>query len=192
MNNLDENFKLLFNDYINKGHLLFDKNKKLYMVSIIHFLIWCFFLLMPFIIIIFNLKTKLNYFYLAMNLILVYQWILFKGDCCISYAIKKKINHNYKKGDYFYLSVEGYYDIFKKKWFRFNNTFQSHYNKLSKLILLNIITFVIVLFNTKLSLNQKCSILSIFIILKIIYLKIIIKNIRRIQKIMIDQKTHKN
>ena len=68
MNNLDENFKLLFNDYINKGQLLFDKNKKLYMISIIHFLIWCFFLLMPFIIIIFNLKTKLNYFYLAMNL----------------------------------------------------------------------------------------------------------------------------
>ena len=184
MSNLDKNFKSLFNNYISKGQKIFNKNKKLYLVSHIHFLVWCFFLLTPIIIICFNLRNELNYFYLAMNIILVFQWILFKGDCCISYVIKKQINKNYVMGDLFYMSIEGYYDIFKDKWNAFNNTFNNHYNKLSKIILLNLLAFMIVLSESNLYIKQKCMILLIFLLLKIIYINLAIRNILNIQELL--------
>ena len=182
MSNLDKNFKSLFNNYITKGQNIFNKNKKLYLVSYFHFFVWCFFLLTPIIIILFNLRNKLNYFYLAMNIILVFQWILFKGDCCLSYLIKNEINPDYRKGEFFYMSIEGYFDIFKGQWGEFKGTFDQHFNKLIKFILLNILAFIIVLLQTDINLNYKNIILFTFLLLKLIYINLAISNIKCLKR----------
>lgn len=138
------NVEYLYYTYLNKYKEKIQTNNTLVALKIIHLIYQVLFFISIILLLYLKYDSKMLYIILIIWLIVIFHWILLKGECIIDLIEKKILNKTYKIGDIIVFLIDFNYNIFTKKINKYNTIFSNYYYiKILKLILIIIALFKI-------------------------------------------------
>ena len=143
MNNVEYLYYKYLTKYKDEQH-----NKTLVALKILHLLYQVFFFVSIIVLLVVKYDSKIHYVILASYLIVIFHWMLLKGECIIDLVEKKILNKNYKIGELIMFLIDFNYNLITKRIKKYDsNDLTSYYNiKFLKL-------FVIILALYKININ---------------------------------------
>ena len=179
------NVEYLYYKYLTKYKEQIKQNKALLSLKILHLLYQVLFLVSIIVLLYVKYDSKIHYCILIFWLIVLFHWILLKGECIIDFIEKKILNTNYKIGEIIVFLVDFNYNLITKKIKKYDSKdFSSYYNiKFLKL-------FIITLALYKININNVYKII-IFILSFFCLLLLYIYQVRQTKYINSLKRNHK-
>jgi hypothetical protein len=126
---------------MNKYKDEFEYSNKLFALKLIHLGYQLLFFSSIIVLLVVKYNSKIHYYILIFWLIIIFHWMILKGECIVDLIEKKILNKNYKIGEIIVFLVDFNYNLITKKITKY---LSSYYNiKFLKLVLITLALFKI-------------------------------------------------
>jgi hypothetical protein len=139
------NVEYLYYKYLNKYKSEIRHDKRLLVLKLIHIIYEVLFFVSLIFLLFGKRNSNIHYYILGVWVIIIFHWIILKGECIIDLIEKKILNKNYKTGDVIVFLMDFNYNLITKKIKKYNSDDISSYYiiKLLKLLLVGIALYKI-------------------------------------------------
>ena len=152
------NVEYLYYKYLNKYKDKIQHNNTLLVLKLLHLLYQVFFFVSIMVLLFVKYDAKIHYVILASWLIVIFHWVLLKGECIIDLFEKKILNKNYKIGELIVFLIDFNYNLITKKIKKYDSKDLTSYYNIKWLKL-----FVIILALYKININYVYKIIIVVI-----------------------------